>query len=151
MFGIENSLISTVGLIAGMSVGTSETRVVVLGAAVAIAIESVAMGVGEYLSDDTVQELDKIKRHPDNPLLSGLLMTLSGTVAGLVPLLPVLILPFPASLVTSIIAALIVLFLIGYIKGRVLHNKPVRGGLKIMIIGGFATALGVVVGMLFKL
>ena len=151
MFGIENSLISTVGLIAGMTIGTSDKNVVVLGAVVAIAIESLAMGVGEYLSDDAVQELDKIKRHPDNPLLSGALMTAAGTVAGLVPLLPVILLSYPYSLTTSILAALFVLFMVGYIKGRVLHSKPILGGLKIMTIGGLATALGVLVGLIFRI
>ena len=38
LFGIENSLISTVGLIAGMSVGVSDKNVVILGASVAISI-----------------------------------------------------------------------------------------------------------------
>lgn len=151
MFGIENSLISTVGLIAGMSIGTDQVRVVILGATVAIVIESVAMGVGEYLSDDAVQELDKIKRHPDNPLFSGLFMTVAGTLAGLVPLAPVIFLKHPYSLVTSIFAALLILFLIGYVKGRVLKTTPIRGGIKIMIIGGLATGLGVIVGILFKL
>jgi len=151
MFGIENSLISTVGLIAGMSIGTDQVRVVILGATVAIVIESVAMGVGEYLSDDAVQELDKIKRHPDSPLLSGIMMTATGTLAGLVPLAPVIFLKYPYSLATSIVAALLILFLIGYVKGKVLKTTPIRGGIKIMIIGGLATGLGVLVGTLFKL
>lgn len=150
MFGIENSLISTVGLITGMSIGTDQVRVVILGATVAIVIESVAMGVGEYLSDDAVQELDKIKRHSDSPLLSGLLMMAAGTFAGLVPLTPVIFMQYPYSLATSIMLALVVLFLVGYIKGKILRSSAIRGGLKIMTIGGLATGLGVVVGVLFK-
>src|SRR3989344_5308176 len=131
LFGIENSLISTVGLIAGMSVGVSDKNVVILGASVAIAIEAVAMGVGEYLSDDAVQDLDKIKRHKDNPLLSGLLMMGAGSIAGLVPLTPVLVLDYPSSLYASVIGALIVLFLLGYIKARILHTNSFKSGLKV--------------------
>ncbi len=150
MFGIENSLISTAGLIAGLSVGSKDKELVVLGAVVAILIEAVAMGVGEYLSDDAVQELDKIKRHPDNSMLSGLLMTTAGTVAGLIPLAPVIFLDYPTSLIVSISVALAVLFLLGYVKGRLLKTNPIKGGIKILIVGGLATSVGVVVGLIFK-
>lgn len=151
LFGIENSVISTAGLIAGMSVGTKDNHVVLLGASVAIVIEAVAMGVGEYLSDDAVQDLDKIKRHSENPTKSGLLMLASGTVAGLIPLLPVVFFDYPMSLYLSVLAALVVLFLVGYIKGKALHTKPLNGGVKTLVVGGIATILGVVVGLIFKM
>lgn len=151
MFGIENSLISTVGLIAGTSIGTSNKHFVILSAAVAIVIEAVAMGVGEYLSDDAVQDLDKLKRHRDNPLLSGWLMMAAGTLAGLVPLLPMIFLNNPAALITSILLALLVLFLLGYVKGRALGAHTFRSGLKILVIGGSAVVIGAIVGWLFQL
>jgi len=58
LFGIEDSLVSTTGLIAGVSVGGASKEVVILSGIVAIAIEAVSMGAGEYLSDDALQELD---------------------------------------------------------------------------------------------
>jgi VIT1/CCC1 family predicted Fe2+/Mn2+ transporter len=150
MFGIENSLISTVGLIAGISIGSEDKHLVILGATVAIVIEAVAMGVGEYLSDDAVQELDKIKRHPDNSLLSGFLMMLAGSLAGLVPLAPVIFLDRPASLITSVALALLILFSLGYAKGMVLGSNRSRSGMKILIVGGLAVMIGAVVGFFFK-
>jgi VIT1/CCC1 family predicted Fe2+/Mn2+ transporter len=150
MFGIENSVISTAGLIAGISVGNGTQRVVILGATVAIVIEAVAMGVGEYLSDDAVQELDKLKRHADNSLLSGLMMMVSGTIAGLIPLVPVIVFDYPLSLYVSIALALATLFAVGFTKGKVLNSSPLRGGLKIFFVGGVATLLGVIVGLIFK-
>jgi VIT1/CCC1 family predicted Fe2+/Mn2+ transporter len=150
LFGIENSVISTAGLIAGISVGTKDNHVVALGATVAIVIEAVAMGVGEYLSDDAVQELDKLKRHQDNPARSGALMMIAGTLAGLVPLLPVLFLDYPASLICSVLAAFLVLFMVGFVKSKVLHSSPIRGGVKTLVVGGIATLLGVIVGLMFR-
>lgn len=149
-FGVEDSLVSTTGLIAGLSVGADEKKVVILGGIVAIAIEAVSMGAGEYLSDDAVQELDKLKRHRDSPLLSGLLMFLSYSLAGLIPLAPILVLDYPGSVGFSVILALAGLFLLGYIKGRLINTSPWNGGLKILIVGGIATALGVLVGFIFK-
>lgn len=151
LFGVENSLISTVGLIAGISIGANDNHFVILGASVAIVIEAVAMGAGEYLSDDAVQDLDKIKRHPDNPALSGLLMMVAGTIAGLIPLAPVLAFAYPTSLILSITVAMVVLFLLGYIKGRVLNRRSFTSGTKTLVVGGLATLLGFAAGVLFKL
>lgn len=150
IFGIEDSLVSTTGLIAGLSVGADNKQIVVLGGAVAIAIEAVSMGASEYLSDDAMQDLDKIKRHRDNPLVSGFLMLVSYLAAGLIPLIPVLLFDYPSSLYYSVIFALIGLFLLGYIKGKLTNVSPLRGGLKILIVGGLATGLGLLVGLIFK-
>ena len=151
LFGIEDSLISTTGLIAGISVGSDNNKLVILAGIVGITIEAVSMGAGEYLSDDALQDLDKIKRHKDSPLLSGFLMLISYFMAGFIPLAPVILVPFPKSLVFSVIFALMGLFLLGYIKGKILKTSTFRGGLKILIVGGLATILGLFVGLLFKI
>ncbi len=151
MFGVENSLISTVGLVAAISVGVKDNHIVILGAVAAITIEAVAMGVGEYLSDDAVQELDKLKRHRDDPLLSGLLMMAAGTLAGLIPLAPIVIFDYPKSLYVAIFLALTTLFLLGFFKGKLVGSRPYRSGLKILVVGGLATLLGLAVGLIFKL
>jgi predicted membrane protein (TIGR00267 family) len=151
LFGIEDSLISTTGLIAGISVGSNNNKFVILAVVVSITIEAVSMGVGEYLSDDTVKDLDKLKRNKDNPLLSGCLMFISYIFAGMIPLLPALFISFPTSLIISIIFAFIAFFLLGFIKGKLIHMSPLRGGLKILIVGGIATILGLLIGFVFKL
>ncbi len=151
IFGVEDSLVSTTGLIAGLSVGSDDRSVVLLGGVVAIVIEAVSMGAGEYLSDDAIQELEKLKRHRDKPLVSGGLMLSSYLLAGLIPITPVLLFEYPTSLFWSLLAAFTALFLLGYLKGRLLHVKAFRGGLKILIVGGLATILGVIVGLAFKL
>jgi VIT1/CCC1 family predicted Fe2+/Mn2+ transporter len=149
MFGVEDSLISTTGLIAGISVGADNKKIVILGAVVSIVIEAVSMGVGEYLSDDAVQELDKIKRH-ENSKISGLLMFGANFLAGLIPLTPIILFDYPVSLYLAISAALFGLFLLGYFKGRLLNIHPIQGGVKILVVGGLATILGVIVGLIFK-
>lgn len=150
LFGIEDSLVSTTGLIAGISVGADNNKIVILGAVVSIVIEAVSMGVGEYLSDDAVQELDKLKRY-ENSKISGLLMFVSNFSAGLIPLVPVLLLDYPSSLYAAVGLSLLALFMLGYIKGRILNIHPLKGGLKILLVGGMATIIGVIVGFTFKL
>lgn len=151
LFGIEDSLVSTTGLIAGISVGSQNAKFVLLAGTVAICIEALSMGVSEFLSDDAVQELDKLKRHRDNPLLSGLFMLISYFLAGIVPLSPIFFTSYPLSLFLSVVMALICLFLLGYIKGRLLNIPPLKGAFKFLVIGGITTIIGIIVGMAFKI
>lgn len=151
IFGIEDSLVSTTGLIAGISIGADSRRVVLLGGIVAIIVEATSMGAGEYLSDSAVAELDKMKRPRENPAISGLLMCFSYLLAGLIPLAPVLLVAYPKSLWFSVAFALAGLFLLGFFKGRLLKTSPLKGGLKILIVGGIATIFGIVVGSIFQL
>lgn len=151
IFGIEDSLVSTTGLVAGLSVGSADRRIVILGGAVAIAIEALSMGAGEYLAEDAVHEVDGRKIHKDKPQVSGLLMFASYILAGLVPLSPVVFLGYPGSVYISVLVALLGLFFLGFIKGKVLSTNPLRGGFKILVVGGLATFIGVAVGMLFKI
>lgn len=150
IFGIEDSLVSTTGLVTGLSVGSQDQRIVLLGGAVAIAIEAMSMGAGEYLSEDAVHEADGQKSHADKPAMSGLLMLVSYLLAGLIPLAPVIFLSYPQSIYYSVFFALIGLFLLGYLKGKYLGTSPIKGAVKILLVGGTATILGVIVGLLFK-
>lgn len=151
LFGLEDSLISTTGFIAGMSIGSSNSRIVLLSGLIAITIEGISMAVGEYLSDDTMEELDKLKRHREKPLFSASLLLISYILAGMIPFLPVIIFPFPLSVIVSIALALLTLFLIGFLKGKVLKTSPLKGGFKILAVGGITTIFGVCMGLLFRI
>ena len=78
-------------------------------------------------------------------------MFISYVLAGMIPLLPALFIPFPTSLLLSIIFAFIAFFLLGYIKGKLVHVSPIKGGIKILTVGGIATILGLLLGFVFKL
>jgi VIT1/CCC1 family predicted Fe2+/Mn2+ transporter len=151
IFGVEDSLVSTTGLIAGLSVGTNNKSVVIIGGVVAIAVEAISMGAGEYISDDAIEEANRSKRGPRGAFKSGLLMLVSYFLAGLIPLLPIVVFVYPTSLYISLFLALCGLFALGYAKGKVLNTNPWRGAIKVLIVGGLATILGIVVGLVFKI
>lgn len=151
IFGVEDSLVSTTGLIAGLGVGTSNKSVVIIGGVVAIAVEAISMGAGEYISDDAIKQAAKKHRGRSQAFADGLIMLVSYFLAGLIPLLPVVFFSYPTSLYFSVFFALIGLFTLGYIKSKVLHTNPLRGAAKVMIVGGLATALGIIVGLVFKI
>ncbi len=151
LFGIEDSLVSTTGLIAGLSVGSGSKSVVTLAGIVAIIVEAVSMGASEYISTDAMEEMDKLKRHSEKPaIVSGFLMMTSYILAGLVPLLPIIFFDQDKALTVSIVLALIGLAILGYVKGKLVKTSPLKSALKILFVGGLATFVGVVAGRIFK-
>jgi len=148
-FGIEDSLVSTTGLIAGVAVGSQNVKYVILAGLVGIAVEAVSMGAGEFLAEET--EHDLVKDDKANPLLGGIIMLISYALAGLVPLLPIILIGGKEALPVSIVAALIGLFLLGLAKGKITGRKALRSGLEVLIIGGIAAGIGIAVGVTLKI
>lgn len=149
-FGIEDSLVSTTGLIAGIAVATTDKQFIILAGLVAIAVEAISMAAGEFLSEETEHDMDDPGSRRTRPIVGGLIMLVSYAVAGLVPLLPVMLLPGKLAIVAAVVAALIGLFVLGYFKGQITQRSPLRSGFKVLIVGGLATLIGIVVGIVFK-
>jgi len=150
IFGIEDSLVSTTGLVAGLAAGTSNKTVVIMGGIVGIVVEATSMGASEYLSDDALNQARKRGRAGSQAAISGLLMMSAYFFAGLIPIAPVILMNYPASLYASVIMALIGIFTLGYLKGKYLHTDPWRGALKMVLVGGLTTLFGLFVGLAFK-
>ncbi len=149
VFGVEDSLVSTTGLMVGVAAGSQNGKVVLLAGLVAVAVEALSMGVGQYLSEKAVHEMDS--SHKESLVKEALLMFFSYLGAGIVLLLPVILLPYPLSLWLLIIFALVGLFTLGYVKGRLLRIPAIRSGLQVFLLGGAAAILGLLVGLLVKI
>ncbi len=63
VFGMEDGLVSTMGAITGIAAATRDPFIVLLSGFVIVAVESVSMGVGSYLSSKSEKEvkLNKIR------------------------------------------------------------------------------------------
>lgn len=61
VFGMEDGMVSTMGAVTGIAAGTSSHFVVVLSGFVIIAVESISMAVGSYLSSKSEKEIDERK------------------------------------------------------------------------------------------
>lgn len=147
MFGFNDALVSTTGVIVGVSTGTNNKQIVVLAGVVTILVEALSMGSGQYLSSRSAHQLDK-SNALKVPIVSGLVMFVAYFLAGLVPLLPIVLFPIEYSREIAMIAALIGLFVLGYVKGKVVKVPPLKSALEILIIGALATAIGIIVGNL---
>ncbi len=148
-FGVEDSLISTTGALAGIAIGSGNRSVILLTALVIIAVESTSMGASEFISEETEEEIEKLKL-PANPKISGLLIFLSYVVAGLVPLAPYLFFAPTQAIPISVVLALVGLTILGIVKGKLTKLNPLKSAFEVLIIGGIATSIGIVVGIVFK-
>lgn len=153
IFGFEDALVSTTGVVVGISAGTQNVNIILLASFVTIIVEALSMGAGQFITEKSVCELNSrslFRKTKDVAFLSGIIMFIAYVLGGMIPVIPMIIFPFPISAICATIAALIGLFTLGYIKGKVAKIKPIRSGMEVLIIGGIATIAGLIVGLLFK-
>ena len=149
-FGFQDSLVSTTGVIAGVSAGTLNKDLVILAGIVTITVEALSMGAGQYQSEKAVHQMDTTGKHTDSLLAGALLMAGSYFIGGLVPVVPIVLFQLPTSSYISIGAALIGLFILGYLKAHLVKVNPIKSALEVFILGGITTAIGVIVGRLLR-
>lgn len=150
LFGFEDALVSTTGMAIGISIGTTNLKFILLAVFVTIAVEAVSMGAGEFLSDEAVHELDKTKTR-DNTVVSATVMFSSYILGGLIPVLPLIFLPHMEGIIGSIIAAFSGLFVLGFIKGRIVKVDKIKSAMQMLFIGGIAALIGIAVGFILKI
>lgn len=150
MFGLQDGLVSTTGVVVGISTGVANKEIIILAALVAVMVEASSMAAGQYSSEKAVHQMDKTGKHSDNLILGAIIMFISYLLAGMVPIVPTMVLDQPMAKTVSIIAAFVGLFVIGYIKGKVVDHKPLRSAIELFIIGAIATSIGILVGNILK-
>ncbi len=151
IFGAEDSLVSTVGLLTGIaSAGIAQKEIAISGI-VLICVEAFSMSVGSFLSERTTEESSPdYKQKDSNSLVAAIIMFASYLFCGLVPLSPYLILEVNQAFWWSIILSLLALFVLGLVSAKILKTKILKNGLRMMVIGGMAIGLGVIIGIILK-
>ncbi len=150
MFGLQDGIVSTTGVVVGISTGISNKEIIVLAALVAVTVEASSMAAGQYSSEKAVHQLDKSGKHTDNLYIGAFIMFIAYLIGGSFSVIPILIFDQPLAKVIAVISAFIGLFIIGYIKGHIVEHKPLRSAVELFIIGAVATTVGIIVGYLFK-
>ena len=151
IFGAEDSLVSTVGLLSGIvSAGISQKEVIISGM-VLISVEAFSMSVGSFLSERTVEEsYSNFEEKKSKSFPAAMIMFASYLMCGLIPLFPYFIANIKSAFWWSILASLFALFLLGFISAKILKTNMLKNTLRMAVIGGFAIFLGVVVGTMIK-
>ncbi|MCR4312401.1 MAG: VIT1/CCC1 transporter family protein [Candidatus Uhrbacteria bacterium] len=71
VFGLEDSLVSTLGAVTGVAVGTGDRFIIVLSGVVIVAVEVVSMAAGSYLSSKSATELLRERERQDHARVLG--------------------------------------------------------------------------------
>jgi VIT1/CCC1 family predicted Fe2+/Mn2+ transporter len=148
IFGAEDGLVSTTGALAGIAAGTRDAKVVVTAGLVIVMVEALSMAAGQFLSERAVHQFDPT--HRDSLAVGAAVMFVAYAAGGSVPLFPVLVLGHLWAVWLGTGLAFVGLFVLGWAKGRIVHVAPVRSGLEILAIGGLATVVGLIIGLVVR-
>ncbi|MCE7898294.1 hypothetical protein DYH11_03725 [Candidatus Microgenomates bacterium CPR3] len=147
LFGVEDSLVSTVGLLAGVAAADASRTAIITTGLVLIVVEGFSMGIGSFLTEETTEEMTGLEDNDGLALKGGLTMLLSYVAAGLLPLTPYIFWESNIATSISIAVSLSGLFCLGF--GTALYfkrSKPLVRALKMFFLGGLAVLVGVVIG-----
>ena len=61
VFGVEDGMVSTLGVITGIAIGSNDHFTVILAGIVIISVESISMGIGSYLANRSEQDINQRK------------------------------------------------------------------------------------------
>ena len=152
IFGVEDSLVSTVGLLAGIAAADLSRSAIITTGLVLIVVEGFSMGVGSFLTEETTEEMSGQKIHTWSSIQGGVTMLISYCLAGLLPLAPYAFLNGRYAIDLSIILSLLGLVLLGYGTSIYYHRKrPWIRAIKMFVLGGSAVMVGVMIGKVFHL
>ncbi|MFM2357614.1 MAG: hypothetical protein RJA61_351 [Candidatus Parcubacteria bacterium] len=152
VFGVEDSLVSTVGLVSGIaSVGLPKATILLTGT-ILIFVEAFSMAVGSLLSENSAHEFRTRTEIPlRKSFISAGIMFFSYFLSGFVVIAPYLIFVSVAdAFLYSIIISLCALFVLGGISARFSGLSVLKKGLTMTLVGGSAIAIGVIVGSVIQ-
>ncbi|MEK7641758.1 MAG: VIT1/CCC1 transporter family protein [Patescibacteria group bacterium] len=148
IFGVEDSLVSTVGLLSGIAMAGVARGTILTTGIILILVEAFSMAAGSFLSETSVEEYQGIS--PNRvPLIDGSIMFMSYVLAGLVPLVPYMYFETDIAFEISIGLALLALLVLGMFGGMYSNSAKknvFRRGMRMLLIGGVAIVVGVVAG-----
>jgi vacuolar iron transporter family protein len=149
IFGVEDSLVSTVGLLSGIAIAGVPQKTIFLTGVVLIFVEAFSMAAGSFLSESSVEEyVGKTDRRLSTSIQVGIVMFFSYFLSGFVPLFPYVLLPVDSAFPVSVISSLAALFALGAWGGSISHKNLTTSALRMFIIGGVAIGVGIIVGWL---
>ncbi|HEY4517878.1 MAG TPA: VIT1/CCC1 transporter family protein [Candidatus Paceibacterota bacterium] len=152
VFGVEDSLVSTVGLLSGIATGQVPHATILLTGVIYIFVEGFSMAVGSFLSEESVEEYAAKGNVPDRlPILGSVVMFISFVAVGFIPIVPYMLWQGSVAVTISIVLSLFVLFLLGFIHGKISHINAASRAVRMALLGGLAIVIGVLVGNFFSI
>ena len=147
IFGIEDSLVSTIGVLSGIAIAGVDRRTILLTGIILVFVEAFSMGAGSLISEHSAEEYSKGKhRAVPSHMFGALIMFASYFIAGFIPIIPYILLDVSYAFWISIIISLCTLFILGIVNAKIFRVKVLSHALEMLTIGGIAILVGVLVG-----
>ena len=151
IFGVTDSLVSTVGFLAGISASGVSREIIILTGLVYTFVEAFSMAAGSFLSEDYAQDFEASKELSNKqPFLASIIMFISYILVSIIPVIPYFFLAPKSALWISIALSMTALFIAGASVAKISKIKPIRHALKMIFLGGIAILIGVSVGIMLK-
>jgi len=84
-------------------------------------------------------------------LRSALIVGIAAIIGSLIPLVPFFFLPVNVAMVTSVLVAALVLFVVGAYKAHIYVGNPGKSGLEMAVIGTLSALVGYGVGLILRI
>lgn len=147
VFGVEDSLVSTVGLLSGIAIaGLSREDIFVTGL-ILIFVEAISMCAGSFLAESSAEEYETQTDTPTRrSYWAAVIMFFSYFISGFIPLAPYLLGTDDTALPWSIGLSVASLVVLGVISARISRTNPLKTAIRMVLIGGIAIGAGILVG-----
>jgi predicted membrane protein (TIGR00267 family) len=152
IFGLEDSLVSTLGAITGIAVGAQSTYIVILSGLVLIAAEGMSMAAGSYLSSKSAEDAQAVFhktkgiREHTHPIRSAFVMGAFYFSGGFIPLAPYFFLSVDDALAPSILITAIALFGVGVWAAYFTKRSKLKSGFEMAGVSLAAALVGYLIG-----
>lgn len=155
VFGLEDSLVSTLGAITGIAVGTGSQYIVILSGLVLIASEATSMAAGSYLSTKHAREAEilfherrglTVHEETSHPIRAAIVMGVFYLFGGVVPLAPYFLLPVDQAVIPAITLTAGTLFLVGVWAASFTKTSKLKSAMEMMVVSLAAALIGYLIG-----
>lgn len=99
-----------------------------------------------WLEEMAFKELGVIPNKERTPYKDAFFMGTSYVIGGALPLSAYFYLPMSTAIPVSVVSSVVFLFIMGVVKGRLVHTNKLKSGLEMMIVSSAAAGLGFAVG-----
>ena len=145
IYGANDGIITTFAVVAGVAGGGLAARVVLIIGAANLLADGLSMAVGNYLSiraHESVLETQQLPEEEAFPVRHAAATFLAFVVAGLVPLMPYLLVTYPADRFTlSIALTLLALFAVGASRALIASVRWSTAGLEMLGLGAVVAVI----------
>ncbi len=147
IFGVEDSLVSTVGLLSGVAIAGLPKESIFLTGIILIFVEAISMSAGSFLSESSAEEYEShASTTSKRSYFAAAVMFVSYFISGFIPLAPYVFFAGAVAFWVSIGVSIAALLLLGIIGAKISRVSVVKNAIRMVFIGGLAIAVGALVG-----